>query len=109
MNVSCTTDIRTATNCNESFVSLTAHWIYPEFEFIHVVLNSSNFPGAHTGEAIAVKLTSLIDQWNLGTKLHVTLRDNAANMIKELNDAGLLNVSCMIHSLQLAIEDSIKS
>lgn len=74
----------------------------------HAVLNSSEFPGSHTGERIAVKMHEMLTAWKIAaSKVHCILRDNACNMLKGLNDAELPNVGCFIHTLQLVILDAL--
>lgn len=40
------------------------------------------------------------------TSVHVVLRDNAKNMIKAMNDAGLPSLACVAHTLQLAVHEA---
>ena len=40
-------------------------------------------------------------------KVHLVLRDNAANMVKAMRDAALPLLGCFAHSLQLVVEDGV--
>lgn len=81
-NVSFTTDIWTSATNNESFISLTAHFIDPkEIVSKSFVLCCQHFPESHTGDNIGEVLNSAIEQWNLKPeKVHLIVSDNAANM-----------------------------
>ena len=39
--------------------------------------------------------------------VHVVLHDNAKNMIKAMNDAGLPSLPCVAHTLQLAVDEGL--
>lgn len=74
----------------------------------HAILNTSEFAGSHTGEKISLKMHEMLGNWSISTaQVHLILRDNAANMIKGLDDAELANVGCFIHSLQLVVRDGL--
>ncbi|XP_066588089.1 zinc finger BED domain-containing protein 4-like [Prorops nasuta] len=78
---------------------------------ISFVLSTSHFPGSHTGEAIAEKCTQLFSDWQIKKdQIHLILADNASNMKKGL--ISLCNLPyqpCFIHTLQLIVQDGIKS
>ncbi len=108
--VSLTSDIWTASNTNQSYISLTAHWINNLATLDHAMLNASHFPESHTGENIKKILLKMIDDWNLTSgRIHLLIRDNGPNMVKGAEDSGLSHEGCFIHTLQLAIKDSINS
>jgi len=109
--ISLTSDKWTCSETNESFLSLSGHWLTEEFKKMCVVLNARHFSGSHTGIAISDALSEMLQLWNLSTEnnIHVLLRDNARNMISGANITGLRNESCFIHSLQLVLHDSIFS
>ncbi|XP_047123791.1 zinc finger BED domain-containing protein 4-like [Hydra vulgaris] len=43
------------------------------------------------------------------SKIHIVLRDNAANMVAGVRDSGFRSIPCFIHTIQLCIHDSILS
>lgn len=107
--MSFTTDIWSSPN-NKAVISLTAHWFDEKASNMqHAILNASEFPGSHTGERIALKLHEMLHNWSITTThVHLILRDNAANMLKGLDDAELPNVGCFIHTLQLVVLDGLE-
>lgn len=108
--VSVTSDIWTCQHNNESFVSFSAHWISPEFILEHGVLAMKPFPGSHSGTNIAKELNAITEKWNIPkSKIHLLVHDSGANMIKGVRDAGYDSGRCFVHSLQRAIEESLKS
>ncbi|KAF2897618.1 hypothetical protein ILUMI_08558 [Ignelater luminosus] len=108
--LSVTSDIWTCHHNNESFLSFTAHWISPEFILEHGVLAMKSFPGSHSGINIAKELNAITERWNIPqSKIHLLVHDSGSNMIKGVRDAGYDSGRCFIHSLQRAIEESLKS
>lgn len=108
-----TSDIWTCSHTNDAFISLTAHWI-DEHEIKvprkSIVLQSSFFPGSHTGERIAEKFKNVLLKWNIDlSRCHIIVTDNAGNISNAVELAGLMRSPCVIHTLQLAIKDAIFS
>lgn len=108
--VSLTTDIWTCSHNNDSFISLTAHWITANFKQKSAMLHCKHFPMSHTGENIRDIFYKMFEEWHLETStIHLVVRDNAKNMVKGCNDAQLKSISCFIHTLQLVINDGLSS
>ena len=63
--VSFTSDIWACDHSNESFLSLTAHWINRDFKARNAVLHSKHFPESHTGENIRLMLKDMISEWSI--------------------------------------------
>ena len=61
----------------------------------------------HTGEYIALKLKEAIRMWSLEIKVHLGIRDNAANMICAMRMAEITSFGCVSHTLQLVIQDAL--
>lgn len=81
--ISFTTDIWTATTNNESFISLTGHCLSTEnMQRVVYALEAQHFPDSHTDCNISEVLNDCLEKWDLpNEKIHVIVRDNAANMI----------------------------
>ena len=89
-------------------MSLTAHWLTHQFERKSAILHAQPFDGSHTGEAICQTILKMLQSWHLSKdKVHLVIRDNAANMIKGITDGGLQNLGCFAHTLQLVINDGV--
>jgi len=74
------------------------------------VLHCELFEGSHTSSRLAQSLTDMLSARNVEpAKFHLTVHDNAANVMKVMRDAELLHVSCFAHSLQLCLHDDVLS
>lgn len=65
---------------NDAFISLSAHWLSSSWETITCVLATKEFPGSHTGVAISEKITEMIEEFGIQSKVAVIVHDQAANM-----------------------------
>lgn len=109
-DISFTTDIWSSDVSQMSMLSLTAQWIDDNFEMKRAVLHAQEFPGSHTGTAIASAFDRMFAQWRIPKEnVHVVLRDNARNMKKAMDDCGVKSLGCMAHTLQLAVHDGVLS
>ena len=109
-NFSFTSDLWSTTVSVNSLMSLTAHWITENFVRKQAILHSQSFEGSHTGEQIQRKLQNMFTQWGIqNCQVHMVFRDNGANMVKALNDAGLPHYGCFAHTLQLVVNDGVLS
>uniref|UniRef100_A0A8C5MY44 BED-type domain-containing protein n=1 Tax=Leptobrachium leishanense TaxID=445787 RepID=A0A8C5MY44_9ANUR len=108
--ISFTTDIWSSSVSPVSLISLTAQWVDGDFTLQQVMLHAKKFQGSHTGQAIATMLEEMFETWAIPkSSVHVVVRDNAKNMIKGMEDAGLPSISCVAHTLQLAVSEGLLS
>ena len=106
--ISFTADTWTAQSTTTSFMSLTAQWIDDNFTRKSAVLHCEKFDGQHTGIRLADALLAMMQKWKIDKeRVHVVLRDGAANIVKGMCDADLPSISCFAHTLQLALNDGI--
>lgn len=109
-SVSFTSDIWTSSVSPMSMLSLTAQFINEDFELKRVVLQSQEFSGSHTAEAIAGAFRDMFQAWGIPMeRVHVILRDNARNMEKAMKDAQFPSLPCMSHTLQLVVQEGVLS
>ena len=85
-------------------LSLTAHCICLDFSRKSFVLESTEFNASHTGDNLIV---SCLQYWKVQNKLVCIVRDNGPNFVAGLRDAGMPNISCLAHTLQLVIDDGV--
>ena len=109
-----TSDIWTCSHTNDSFISLTAHWIDEQETKVprqSIVLKSSFFPGSRTRQRIAEEFESMLSKWTIDhSKCHIIVtHDNASNITNAIELADLMGSPCFIHTLQLTINDAIFS
>ena len=68
------------------------------------VLQSAEFNVSHTGENIANLIASCLQSWKVQVCI---VRDNSPNFVASLRDAGMPNISCLAHTLQLVIDNGV--
>ena len=89
---------------------LTAHWLTELFDKRSSVLHVQPLQESHTGEYLGVIYKRMLDHWEISIdKVHLVLRDNAANMVKAMREVSLPSLRCFAHSLQLVVEDGVLS
>jgi len=82
------------------------HFVHDAVQ-LKVILSVSVLEEDDTGLYLASKLREAISVWNLESKLHLGVRDNAANMVCAMRIAGISDLGCMAHTLQLVIHDAL--
>ena len=95
----------------QSFMGISAHWIDEDMERCFAVLHCARFRGRHTAARLAGAFESMLSSWGINVtdagRVHVVLRDNAANVKKAFADAGLPSLGCVLYTLQLCLNDCI--
>ncbi|KAM4560530.1 zinc finger BED domain-containing protein 4-like [Odontesthes bonariensis] len=108
--VSFTTDIWSSSVAPMSLLSLTAQWIDSSFALRRATLHVQEFRGSHTAERIQTAMENMLNNWAIdNTRVHVIVRDNAANMKKAMKDMMVPSVGCVAHSLQLCVHEGLLS
>ena len=102
--VSLTTDVWSSV-AQDSYISLTCHYITEDFTQQQVCLHAAPFNDHHTGEHIGAMINKCLQCWSLADKIHVIVRDNGSNFVAGLRDAGIPNIPCLAHTLQLVVKD----
>lgn len=106
--LSFTTDIWSCDHRPLSLLSLTAHWIGPDFTPKSAVLHAREFRGSHTANAITDAMEHMLRTWKIDKKkVHVILRDNAPNMKKAMDQLGVPSLGCFAHILQLVVQHGL--
>ena len=95
-SVSLTTDIWRSV-AQDSYISLTCHYITPAFDQQQVCLHAAPFNNHHTGEHIG---SMVIKCWSLTDKLHV-VRDNGS----KAKGCRYSKLWVFGHTLQLVVKD----
>ncbi|XP_049320146.1 E3 SUMO-protein ligase ZBED1-like [Astyanax mexicanus] len=97
----------------ESYLTVTAHYITPQWELRSCVLQTRPIYESHTSEFLSEKLREVVEEWKLerdnGT-IPVTT-DNAKNIV---NAVGLTEglgpqISCFAHTVNLAAKSAIST
>src|SRR6218665_3719030 len=109
-SVSFTSDVWSDPSSCVALLSLTAHWITDDFQRKQVILAASPLEESHTGDYLGGMLLNILADYNIEkSATHVLLRDSGANMIKATRVADIDSISCVAHTMQLVINDSIMS
>ena len=106
--ISLTTDGWRARNKDE-FISLTAHYVYPNFDQQALVLHTKPFNSSHRAVNINEMINSMIDDFSIPTyKIHNVLHDNASNMTSAFGSLSEFNsLPCFIHTTQLVVDKGV--
>lgn len=98
-----TTDIWSSA-ANDSYISVTMHFITKDYQRKMAVLRALPYNESHTSESIRAKILQVVADWGL-PKPTAILRDSAANITKAFLDEWAL--SCFCHTLQLVVKHSV--
>jgi hypothetical protein len=111
--VSVTSDIWTSES-NDSYSSLTLHFINDSWENISLLLNCSVIPTPHDAPMIYDWLLENIASWDLLEKVVAITTDTAANgvaavemlnnQLKKRTHRDLLHIRCVAHILNLVVQ-----
>uniref|UniRef100_A0A668ALH7 BED-type domain-containing protein n=1 Tax=Myripristis murdjan TaxID=586833 RepID=A0A668ALH7_9TELE len=106
--VALTTDAWTSC-ATESYVTITAHHITPDWQLKGHVLQTRVFKGSHTGKNIGALLKQACVDWNLLDKDPALVTDNASNMVIAGEEAEMTpHLMCFAHTINLATQKAFK-
>ncbi|XP_050706851.1 zinc finger BED domain-containing protein 4-like [Eriocheir sinensis] len=107
--VTLTSDLWTSRQ-TKSFLSVTCHFISPEWELKSRLLATKRLMVDHTSQNIADALIEICEEWNVMEKVYCIVTDNAANMIKAVKDIIKTgHIGCFAHTLNLVVQNAIKN
>ena len=89
-----------------SLLSFTGHFIHGAVRR-KVILSAMVLEQDHEGSYLATKLQEAMTKWEITEKIHVGVRDNAANMKSAMRLAGVTDIGCVSHTLQLVLHDAL--
>jgi hypothetical protein len=101
-----TTDGWTSIN-NESFISITMHYIDENFELSSHLLECLKWNESHTAQNLKQLLLNKIEEWNLSNKIAAITTDNAANIVKASKLCNWRHIPCFAHTINLAVQKSV--
>ncbi len=103
---SLTSDMWTS-RTNSAFFNVTVHYL-KGYTLDTKVLCCLQFPESHTGANMAVKLSEQLEEYGIKDKIVAITTDNAANAKSFGQRAGLAQVFCYAHCLNLCAQDVLK-
>ena len=98
-----------ASRINDSYYTVTTHFINDNWELQSYVLGTILNKESHSAENIAKDLTNVFALWNIKDKVCWIVTDNAPNIVKACTDLKIPRIACFAHTLNLAVKDAIKA
>lgn len=88
-------------------MTVTVHFIDPEWRLHSRVLSTNTLEGSHTGEQIASALRDVFSKWGIERKVTTLVTDNAANVKNAVELLKIRHQPCFAHTLNLVVIGSI--
>ena len=94
----------------ESYVTITAHYISPEWQLKSCVLQTWPLHASYTGVNIAAVFVGSLIEWEPRRphQLQPIVTDNAANMVVAVREASMVpHIACFAHTVNLAAQEPL--
>ncbi|XP_057333515.1 E3 SUMO-protein ligase ZBED1-like [Microplitis mediator] len=107
--VSITCDVWTETTNTQSFLGVTAHYIYND-ALTSSIIGVTDLNESHTAEYLGTVLKNICEQWNLPT-IAAVVSDNASNITGaiQLKFSSSKHLPCLAHTVNLVVTKAIQS
>ena len=108
-NLSITTDMWSS-NAQESYISITAHWLDDDLKMQNAVLKTEEMAESHTGVHLKARIEACLGEFGiLLSAVVATVADNGSNIVCALNlIEDVPRFGCFAHTLQLGIKSGLK-
>ncbi|KAE9525614.1 hypothetical protein AGLY_014141 [Aphis glycines] len=107
-NVCLTVDFWTSV-ANNSYLGVTCHFL-DNWKSRNRILETFEVPESHTSEYITNNIKSVIKNLQIENKVCAIVSDNAANMVKAINEIGQDNlIRCTAHSIQFSVNARLQN
>ncbi len=73
------------------------------------VLDTVPMAKSHTADNIAEEIRLVYNKWNILDKIHSVVTDNAANVTAPIKQVNVRHTPCFAHTLNLVVQDSIRT
>ncbi|XP_074112105.1 E3 SUMO-protein ligase ZBED1-like [Cotesia typhae] len=105
--VSLTCDVWTETTNTQSFLGVTAHYIYNNL-LESSIIGVTDLHESHTADCLSNELKTICKTWNIDTVVAV-VSDNAANITCAIRNAFTLSkhLLCLAHTINLVVTKTI--
>ncbi|XP_050338890.1 E3 SUMO-protein ligase ZBED1-like isoform X2 [Bactrocera neohumeralis] len=96
-----------SSKANESYLTVTCHFIDGDFKIRSAVLTTSKLANElnHSAANISVSLRECLQKWNIFQKVNCEVTDNAASMSKACELLQNRHLPCFAHSINLVVQD----
>lgn len=108
--ITITTDGWTSSS-NESYISITAHFIRKKWEFVSCLLSCFSYSERHTAQNLHEQINEVLNEWGILEKVVAIVTDNAANIVSAAKLGSWAHIPCFAHTLNLIVQyglDEIK-
>lgn len=104
--VTLTTDGWTSLS-NESFISVTVHFITKQWELMSCILTCVDYSESHTSQNMYDLLRNVCTEWGIIEKVHFVVTDNASNMKAAIKLTNWFHIPCLAHTLNLIVQKGL--
>lgn len=105
-HLSVTSDGWTSIN-NQSFQSLTVHFINDKNELTSLLLGCCHSEERHTAEMLSTNIRQELTKWEVSQKVCAAVTDNAANITAAIRILNWRHIPCFAHSLNLIVQKGL--
>lgn len=107
--IALTTDIWTSRQ-TRGYITVTAHYILPQWSLKSCVLETARMKKEHTAENIADDIRRVCNEWDILHKVCCIVTDNGANIVAAVTKClQIKHVPCFAHTLNLIVQSAIKN
>ncbi|KAK3890989.1 hypothetical protein Pcinc_005154 [Petrolisthes cinctipes] len=107
--IALTTDIWTSRQ-TKGYITITAHYISPEWSLKSCVLETARMKKEHTAENIANYIRRVCEEWDIFHKVCCIVTDNGANIVAAVTKClQVKHVPCFAHTLNLVVQSAMKN
>lgn len=92
---------------NESYISVTAHFITKKWEFVSCLLSCFGYSERHTAQNLHDEISEILREWGISEKVFAMVTDNAANVVAAVKMGSWVHVPCFAHTLNLIVQNGL--
>ena len=90
------------------YLTVTCHFITPNWHMESAVLETLNVSESHTSLNLASELKKVTNEWEITTKIHCAITDGASNIKGAIKENRWNNLVCFAHTLNLVVSCAIE-
>ena len=105
----CITTDGWSSRANESYLSVTAHYLDNKLELKSSLLECFKYDEKHTANNLAEELHRVLQEWEIDRKIVGVVTDNAPNIVAAVRLTGWKHIPCFAHTLNLIVQQGLQS
>ncbi|GBN70438.1 hypothetical protein AVEN_199374-1 [Araneus ventricosus] len=86
---------------NESFFTVTAHFLDSTTELRTFLLDCSKMDSSHTSQELSNQIKRISHEWEIDNKIVAIVTDKVSNIVGGVHDSGFISLTCFAYSLNL--------